>query len=652
MKKTLLVIVALAGAVLGAQQTAVLTPAQTLERRGIGELELSPDGTRVVFTVTEPVKGAARQRNVWLLDVASEQVRQLTFSAKSDSSPRWAPDGRSIAFLSDRDGAAQLYLLPMGGGESQRLTDRKERIEAFRWSPDGGRIALLMAEPKPDAQQQREKDKDDARVAEKEDRRARIWTIELGSHALKQITTAPFRIGQIEFAPGGDRLMVAASAKPEEDRFNEAIFSVDLNDGRFTPLAAPRGPMGAMALSPDGTILAYGCARVDGPAPHDLCLQPVVAGAARNLTGATIDRPINQPKWIDNQTLAVSVARGFQTSVEIVGRDGSAHRVDGVSGNVSAFARTTDGTIAYVSEAASAAPELWIKTANAPARAVTVFNEKWTSRPVVAAEFVKYKSADGTEVEATLLKPSALSSQPSALNAQPGPAVILVHGGPTGRWSDAFEPWGQLLAARGYAVLYPNVRGSTGYGHHFLEMNRADWGGGDFKDVMAGADWLVARGIADPNRLGIGGWSYGGYMAAWAVTQTTRFRAAVSGAPVIDMASEFGTENGSAYDEWFYGTPYEKLDGFIKSSPMTFVKNVKTPTLLLQGEDDTTDPIGQSQQFYRGLKRYGVDSDLVLYPREPHGLREEHHLVDRLTRILAWYDRYLKPAASSDTLRP
>ena len=141
-------------------------------------------------------------------------------------------------------------------------------------------------------------------------------------------------------------------------------------------------------------------------------------------------------------------------------------------------------------------------------------------------------------------------------------------------------------------------------------------------------------------------------MAAWAVTQTTRFKAAVSGAPVIDMASEFGTENGSAYDEWFYGTPYEKLDGFIKSSPMTFVKNAKTPTLLLQGEDDTTDPIGQSQQFYRGLKRYGVESDLVLYPREPHGLREEKHLLDRLTRILAWYDRYLKPARTAGTPQP
>jgi dipeptidyl aminopeptidase/acylaminoacyl peptidase len=222
------------------------------------------------------------------------------------------------------------------------------------------------------------------------------------------------------------------------------------------------------------------------------------------------------------------------------------------------------------------------------------------------------------------------------------PMVVLVHGGPTGRWSDSFEPWGQLLAQRGYAVLYPNVRGSTGYGQAFVEANRADWGGGDFKDVMAGVDWAIARGIADANRLGIGGWSYGGYMAAWAVTQTPRFKAAVSGAPVIDMASEFGTENGSAYDEWFYGTPYEKLDRFTKSSPMTYVSRVKTPMLLLQGEDDTTDPIGQSQQFYRGLKRYGVETDLIVYPREPHGLREEKHLLDRLNRIVAWFDKYLR----------
>ena len=641
MKKSLLVIVALAGAVLAAQP-APLTPAQTLERRNIGDLEFSPDQTRLVFTVTEPVKGSTRQRNIWMLDVASRRVRQLTFSAKSDSSPRWAPDGRAIAFLSDRDGPAQLYRLPMSGGEAEKITDRKESISAFRWSPDGTHVALLMNEPRSEAQQAREKDKDDARVAEKDDRLPRIWDVELASHAVRQVTTAQYRIGQIEFTPAGT-LIAAASATPLEERFNEAIYAVDAGDGTFTLLAAPRGPMGAMALSPDGTTIAYLCARVDGPAPHDLCLQPAAGGTTRNLTGVAIDRPISQPKWIDDRTLAMSVARGFRTSIEVAAVDGGrAEPIAGVTGNVSAFARAGNGTLAYVSEAATIAPELWLKTPNTAPAPVTTLNERWANRVLAAPEFVKYKSADGTEIEAALL-------QPSAPSAKPYPTVILVHGGPTGRWADTFEPWGQLLAAHGYAVLYPNVRGSTGYGHRFVEMNRADWGGGDFKDVMAGADYLVARGIADPSRLGIGGWSYGGYMAAWAVTQTTRFKAAVSGAPVIDMASEFGTEDGSAYDEWFYGTPYEKLDGFIKSSPMTFVKNVKTPTLLLQGEDDTTDPIGQSQQFYRGLKRYGVESDLVLYPREPHGLREERHLTDRLTRILAWYDKYLAPAGGSGT---
>jgi dipeptidyl aminopeptidase/acylaminoacyl peptidase len=594
--------------------------------------------------VTEPVKGAARQRNIWMLDVASGDTRQLTFSAKSDTSPRWAPDGRSLAFLSDRDGAAQLYRLPTAGGEAEKLTDSKDRIEAFRWSPDGRQIALLMAEPKSAAQQKREQDKDDARIAEKEDRLARVWLLDAGSRALKPLTSPPFRIGQIEFAPDGSRLIAAASATPHADQFNEAIYAIDLIDGRFTPIATPRGPMGPLTLSPDGRTIAYICARVDGPQAHDLCLQPAAGGAARNLTGTTIDRPVSQPKWIDDRTLAIEVARGFQTAIEIVGGDGRSTRLDGASGNPSSFALGSRDTIAFVSETAAKAPELWLKTPGAAARAVTTLNERWTSRPVVAPEFVKYKSADGTEIEAALLQPSDSSPKPRA-------AVVLVHGGPTGRWSDSFEPWGQLLVARGYAVLYPNVRGSTGYGQRFVEMNRADWGGGDFKDVMAGADWLVARGIADPNRLGIGGWSYGGYMAAWAVTQTTRFKAAVSGAPVIDMASEFGTENGSAYDEWFYGTPYEKLDGFVKSSPITFVRNAKTPTLLLQGEDDTTDPIGQSQQFYRGLKRYGVDSELVLYPREPHGLREEKHLLDRLNRIVAWYDRYLTPARPSDSPR-
>ena len=614
-----------------------LTPEQTLDRRSIGDLEFSPDGSRLVFTVTDPPKGSARPRALWLLDVASGRARQLTFSGKSDGSPRWSPDGASIAFTSDRDGAPQLYRLSLRGGDAEKLTDRKDAVGAFRWSPDGRRIALLMTEPKADTEQQREKDKDDGRVVDKDDRHPRIWMLDVDTRALAQITSGRWQIRQIEWLPTGDRLIAIATSKPDVDQWTDHLYTIKLDDGAFDEIAAPRGPLGGLAVSPDGGTLAYVGARSDGPEAHDLYLQSIAGGSPQNLTAASLDRPVSQPRWIDGQSVAVNVARGFKSAIAVVARSGNATTIDALEVNPSTFARAASGTIAFVGETATRAPELWLRAPGGSARAVTTINAKWSSMSVAAPEFVKYKSANGVDIEAALLLPPDVA-RPARL-----PFVVLVHGGPTGRWSDSFEPWGQLLASRGYAVLYPNVRGSTGYGQQFVESNRADWGGGDFKDVMAGVDAMIARGIADPNRLGIGGWSYGGYMAAWAVTQTTRFKAAVSGAPVIDMASEFGTENGSAYDEWFYGTPYEKLDGFIKSSPMTYVKNVRTPTLLLQGEDDVTDPIGQSQQFYRGLKRYHVESDLVLYPREGHGFREEKHLLDRLNRIIAWYDKYLKP---------
>jgi dipeptidyl aminopeptidase/acylaminoacyl peptidase len=626
-----------------------LTPEQTLDRRSIGDLEFSPDGSQLVFTITDPPKGNARARAIWLLDVGSGRLRQLTFSGKSDGSPRWAPDGSAIAFTSDRDGAAQLYLLPLRGGEAEKLTDRKERVGAFRWSPDGSRIALLMNESKPDALEKKEKARDDARVVDKEERHERVWLLDVKSRTLQQATAGRWQIGQFEWMPDGRAIVASATDTPHVDAWIDRIYRIDLEhppDGTFQEIAAPRGPFGGLAVSPDGQTLAYVGARVDGPEGHDLFVQPIKGGPAQNISHATIDRPIGQARWIDNQSLSIHVQRGFKSVLAVIDRAGKSPAIDTLDVNPSSYARAKSGTVAFVGETATRAPELYIRTSGAQPRAVTSFNKQWEHIPLVAPEFITYKSFDGVEIEAALLRPrpSSLGTEPSTqpLAPSPQPFVVLVHGGPTGRWADSFEPWGQLLVQRGYAVLYPNVRGSTGYGQTFVEMNRADWGGGDFKDVMAGVDAMIARGIADPNRLGIGGWSYGGYMAAWAVTQTPRFKAAVSGAPVIDMASEFGTENGPQYDEWFYGTPYEKLDGFIKSSPMTFVKNVKTPTLLLQGEDDTTDPIGQSQQFYRGLKRYNVESDLVLYPREPHGLREEKHLIDRLNRVVAWFDRYIK----------
>jgi dipeptidyl aminopeptidase/acylaminoacyl peptidase len=279
---------------------------------------------------------------------------------------------------------------------------------------------------------------------------------------------------------------------------------------------------------------------------------------------------------------------------------------------------------------------LWLWDQKGSPQQLSHLNDSWKEYALSKPELYKYKSFDGVDIQAALLKPRD-SQGKSKL-----PLIALIHGGPTGRWSDSIETWGQLLAARGYAVFYPNIRGSVGYGQKFVEANRGDWGGGDFKDVMAGVEDLVKRGIADPNRLGIGGWSYGGYMAEWAITQTNDFKAAVSGAGMADLISEFGTEDHPAGDEWFYGVPWEKPEGFLNSSPFVYLKNAKTPTLVLQGDADTVDPLGQSEELYRGLKRYGVEAEFVRYPREPHGMHEEKHLLDRLNRILAWYDAHLK----------
>jgi dipeptidyl aminopeptidase/acylaminoacyl peptidase len=621
-----------------ATASAQLPPEQALNIRQISDLNFSKDGQRVAFTVTEPVKGNDRNRDIWMLEVASRKVRQLTFSPKSESQPRWNPRKNELAFLSNRDGATRIYVLPMEGGEAAALTEGKSSIQSFDWSPDRKEIAYLAPDAKTSAEEQKEKDKDDARVVDRDEKHARLWIIDAESKKVRQLTSGNWRISEMKWFPSGDKLLVVATDHPEADRNTERIFSIPAAGGEMTQISAPVGPFGQVTVSRDRKFLAYLAARVDGPSPHDLYLQALDGGPARNVTGSSLNRPVGSHVWLADGSILGLVQNGFKTGFYRISQEGSAKPapLPGQAGNPSSFVAADSGAIAFVEQTATKLAELWLYDGKSPAEKVSRFNESWDKIQLIEPEFLRYRSFDGTEIEGSLLTPAG--NQGKRL-----PLIVLIHGGPTGRWQASFEPWGQMLVSRGYAVFYPNIRGSTGYGWQFLESNRADWGGGDFKDVMAGVDFLVQRGIADEDRLGIGGWSYGGYMAMWAVTQTNRFKASVAGAGLSDLASEYGTEAGPSYDEWFYGVPYEKLDGFIKCSPITYIKNARTPTLILQGEADSTDPIGQSQQFYRGLKRYGVKSDFVIYPREGHGIREEKHMLDMYRRILAWYDQYVKP---------
>lgn len=628
----------LAGTNLPAQRPADITPAIVLDRHALGDVQFDPLGRRIAFTVTAPPKAAFRDSDIWVYDRTSNEAWRFAASPRSDVLPRWSPDGATLAFVSDRSGTRQLYLISTAGGEARGVTDQKAGVGGnLAWSPDGSRIVFSGSDPRSAEEEARIKDKKDARVVEHDGRPERLWLFDVATGAVRALTTGAWSFDEFVWAPDGKRVFAVASDVVNVDKQTSRIVEVSADSGQVRVIQQPPGSFDGLKISPDGAWLSYAAAPVDGPSPHDLFVIPAGGGAPRNLTRTSLDRPLSGESWTDAQTLAISYDDGFTTRFGRLHLTGQVDTLPLLPVVPSGLARAPDGSIAFVGQSTTEAPELWIRDSNGTSHRLTNINARWRERWVGASEELSYKSFDGKAIYARLVKPAGYTAGMRV------PLAVLVHGGPTGRWTDRYENWGQLLAARGYAVLYPNIRGSTGYGHAFIESNRADWGGGDFKDVMAGVDAMVANGIADSTRLAIGGWSYGGYMSAWAITQTTRFKAAINGAGMSDLASEFGTENNALYDKWFFGTPYENQKEFIESSPITFIKRAKTPTLILQGEDDPTDPIGQAQQFYRGLKFYGVPAEFVLYPREGHGIREEQHQLDLLGRVIEWFDRWTGP---------
>jgi dipeptidyl aminopeptidase/acylaminoacyl peptidase len=624
------------------EHAKLLTPEASLNLRSISELQFSPDGERLAFVVTEPPKGTGRLKHIWIYERPGDVVRQFTYSAKSESVPRWSPDGKQLAFFSNRDeDQQQIFLMSMSGGEGRAVTKGKRSVKTFEWSPDGTRIALLAPDAKTEEEEKKEKDKDDAKVVDKDDKHARLWILDVATGETRALTKASWNFDELAWLPAGDHVAVKGTERPESDQYTERIYSVLVADGTMKELVAPHGPFGEVRVAPNGKTISYVGAREDGPEPHDLMLLPITAHAARNLTGANLDRPVEDYHWQKDGSVVLLAAKGFTNLLVSYSADGARHDLAPSRMAAGSLALAANGDIAFVSQTATQPQEICLWNQKGAARQLSHLNDSWKPYALSEPEFYKYKSFDGTEIEAAMLKPQGADGKTKL------PLIALIHGGPTGRWQNSIETWGQLLATRGYAVFYPNIRGSVGYGQKFVESNRGDWGGGDYKDVMAGVEDLVKRGIADPNRLGIGGWSYGGYMAEWAITQTSVFKAAVSGAGMANLISEFGTEDHPAGDEWFYGVPWEKPEGFLNSSPFVHLKNARTPTLVLQGDADSIDPLGQSQELYRGLKRYGVEAEFVVYPREPHGFHEEKHLLDRLNRILAWYDKYLKEPKSA-----
>jgi dipeptidyl aminopeptidase/acylaminoacyl peptidase len=622
-------------------EPGTLTVELAIAVRRPSDLQFSPDGRRLAFSVSRPPKAGPPEREIWMLDVASHKLWRYAHSFKSDHTPRWSPGGKQLAFLSDRREQTQIYVMPTDGGEAEPLTEGKNAIKAFEWSPDGKQIAFLAPEPKTEAEEKKEKDKDDARVVDLTEKPTRLWVVDLASKKARQLTRGKWQVAGVKWAPQGNRLFVAATEHPESLVWRTRLCTIALADGAMREIHAPRGPISNLEIAPDGKALTYLAARGDGPVPHDLFFLSLDGAPPRNLTAGSLDRPIEGYSWQRDGRVLATVADGFRSRLFALTPKGKANPVAPMNINpVGRAVRSRSGQLAFVGQTATDPVEIYtLASAGRPERQ-TDFNGALRKVGLIQPEYYRYTSFDKEQIEAALYRPRLLPK------GKPAPVVVLIHGGPTGRWADGVDSlcWPQLLAANGYAAFCPNVRGSTGYGWKFLVKNRADWGGGDFKDIMAGVDDLVHRGIADPKRLGIAGWSYGGYMSAWAITQTRRFKAAVVGAGMSDLASEFGTETleSAQYDHWFFGVPYEKGEGFLKRSPVTHLKNARTPTLILHGEKDPIDPLGQAQQLHRGLKHYGSTCEFVIYPRAGHGLQEEKHLLDLERRLLRWFDTHMK----------
>ncbi|HYO29690.1 MAG TPA: S9 family peptidase [Thermomicrobiales bacterium] len=629
-----------------------LTPDELADRVVPAEPRISLDGRSVAF-VAAPAgqKGEHPERALWLWREGGP-ARKLTAGAFDDRSPRWSPDGSRLLFLSDRvkrGDESGVYLLPMAGGEAERLGDLVGALQSPAWSPDGATVALLRTDPKPDARKQREEERDDAVEVDVDPRFTRLWAIDAATGKARCLTTGEREVRSFCWKPDGSGLVAVTTALPG---WNEAYFGADLWEvptagGRPRRLASFPVLPGAPVVVGETVVVpgeggrpdpAVGVSVVDLAGSEPRNLLPDWEGEVSEvavLPGRPADVAFQAVRGVHGGLFALPLAGGQPEPVPI-GPDPVRER-----GSISRGATfSADGArVAFVWSDGSTPEEVWVGDVGGGAESVTNFGESFEGR-LQPVEVVRWVADDGVEIEGLLTYPVAY--QPG----QRSPLVVEIHGGPSWQWEERvmldWHDWAQMLASRGIAVLLPNPRGSTGRGAAFARLLQDDVGGGESRDLIAGAEAMVERGIADPDRLGIGGWSWGGYLTAMTTTKTTMFKAAVMGAGVANNVSDHAQGDIPAANLlYFAGEPYHHPDAYWAASPVRSAAKVTTPTLILHGDADARVHPGQSMEWYRALKTLGVPVEFVRYPREEHPIRERAHQIDLMRRVDAWFRRWL-----------
>ena len=632
------------------------TPALSLTVRRLPAVVPSPDGTQVAFVVGEAVMEGERSEWVNQIHLAAADgsgSRQITRGEKSSADPHWSPDGKWIGFVSSRNGKANVWRISVSGGEAEMITDEKGGVSAFEWSPDGASIAFVMRDAKTEAEEKADKEKRDWRTLDEQVKYNRLHVIAVekpadGKRTARLLTKEARSVNEFSWAPDGRTIVFDHQKTAVADDWPSGDLAVvTVADGAVTSLAAARATESSPIYSPDGRSIAFVLSD-DPPSwagDQRVYVIPAAGGPPRPLA-TTPDAQANLLGWSgDGRQVLVSETHGLRGRVMSLPIDGSPGTVLGSDalGSVSAVSLNRSGTaIGFAAQDLDRAPEphaARLAGGFTPTKVATV--QPAFTAPLGRSEPLTWKAPDGRTIEGILTYPVDYRAGTRV------PLLLVIHGGPTGVFVRSFTGTAgtypiAAFAARGYAVLRANPRGSSGYGREFRYANKADWGGGDYRDLMSGVDRVVAMGVADPERLGVMGWSYGGFMTSWIVTQTKRFKAASAGAAVTNLMSFTGVSDIPSFvPDYFGGEYWNTFDAWRAHSAMFQVKGVTTPTLIQHGDADDRVPISQGYEFYNALKRQGVTTKMTVYPRQPHGFTEPKMTLDAARANLEWFDRFL-----------